>query len=276
MIRCQAMLGTFVEIQTLDPACSSVQASAAITSAFEAIQQVETLMSAHSATSDLSRINAQAHQQIITVHPWVWEVIALSKELHLQSEGLFNVGIGHVLAKKGLRPAFANHSLPIGDITDVVLLDTFQIRSRKPVHIDLGGIAKGFAVDRAVDALLAKGIREGIVNAGGDLRVFGAKEHAIKVRAPNDPSRLVNMGSLTDGALATSANYFTTIDKEGHPIGHVVHSLTQSLDLSTASFSVVAPLCVLADALTKVFMLSGNALHPCITHYQAQAFQVPA
>ena len=88
MIRCQAMLGTFVEIKTLDPGCSNAQASTAITSAFEAIKQVETLMSAHSATSDLSRINAQAHQQTITIHPWVWEVIVLSKDLYLQSEGM--------------------------------------------------------------------------------------------------------------------------------------------------------------------------------------------
>jgi thiamine biosynthesis lipoprotein len=274
MIRCQAMLGTFVEIQTLDPECPSAQAARAMTSAFDAIKLVETLMSAHSATSDLSRINTLAHQQTITVHPWVWEVIALSKDLYLQSEGLFNVGIGHVLAEKGLRPVFANHARPTGDIADIALLEKFQIRSDKPVHLDLGGIAKGFAVDRAVDALLAKGISQGVVNAGGDMRVFGAKEHAIKVRAPKDPCRLLNMGSLTDGAVATSANYFTTTDKERHPIGHVVHSQTQSLDLSPASFSVVAPLCVLADALTKVFMLSGNALHPCITHYQAQAFQV--
>ena len=189
MIRCQAMLGTFVEIQALDPECPSAQAARAMTSAFDVIKLVETLMSAHSATSDLSRINTLAHQQTITVHPWVWEVIALSKDLYLQSDGLFNVGIGHVLAKKGLRPAVANHSQPLGDITDLELLDTFQIRSRKPVHLDLGGIAKGFAVDRAVDALLAKGINQGVVNAGGDLRVFGAKEHAIKVRAPNDPRR---------------------------------------------------------------------------------------
>ena len=62
MIRCQAILGTFVEIQTLDPECSNAQASAAITSAFATIKQVETLMNAHSATSDLNRINAQAHQ----------------------------------------------------------------------------------------------------------------------------------------------------------------------------------------------------------------------
>jgi FAD:protein FMN transferase len=276
MIRCQAMLGTFVEIQTLDPECPSAQAARAMTSAFDAIKLVETLMSAHSATSDLSRINTLAHQQTITVHPWVWEVIALSKDLYLQSEGLFNVGIGHVLAEKGLRPVFANHARPTGDIADIALLEKFQIRSDKPVHLDLGGIAKGFAVDRAVDALLANGIHQGIVNAGGDMRVFGAKEHAIKVRAPNNPSLLLDIGSLKDGALATSANYFSPIEKAGHPIGHVVQSQTQTLNTSPASFSVVAPLCVLADALTKVFMLSGNPLHSCITQYRAQAFQVSA
>ena len=101
MIRCQPLLGTFVEIQTHNAEQSSAQAATAIASAFEVIQLVEARMSAHSASSDLSRINMLAHTKTVSVHPWVWQVIALSNELYLQSDGLFNVGIGHVLAEKG-------------------------------------------------------------------------------------------------------------------------------------------------------------------------------
>jgi thiamine biosynthesis lipoprotein len=276
MIRCQPLLGTFVEIQTHNAEHASAQAAIAIASAFEAIQLVEASMSAHSASSDLSRINMLAHTQTVSVHPWVWQVLALSKELYLQSDGLFNVGIGHVLAEKGLRPVFARHAQTMGDIADVELLENNQIRSHKPVHLDLGGIAKGFAVDRAVDVLLANGISEGIVNAGGDMRVFGAMAHPVQVRSPQNPILLFDMGHLSNDALATSANYFTPLEKEERPIGHIVRSQTQQLEKSPASFSVVAPLCVLADALTKIFMLSGNAHHPCMTHYQAHAFQISA
>lgn len=274
MIRCQPLLGTFVEIQTHHAECSSAQEEIAITSAFKAMKIIETSMSAHTVTSDLGRINTLAHKQTVSVHPWVWQVIALSKDLYLQSDGIFNVGIGHVLANRGLRPVFVNHSLSVGDIKDIEFLEKNQIRSQKPVHLDLGGIAKGFAVDRAVDALVANGISQGVVNAGGDLRVFGEMAHPVKIRSPKYPSLLLDMGVISDGALATSANYFTPLEKEGHPIGHIVRSQTQTLDKSPTSFSVAAPLCVFADALTKVFMLSGNAQHPCIAHYQGHAFQV--
>jgi thiamine biosynthesis lipoprotein len=155
-------------------------------------------------------------------------------------------------------------------------LEKNQIRSKKPVHLDLGGIAKGFAIDRAVDALLCSGIKEGVVNAGGDMRVFGSKPHPVKVRSPRDPNLLIDMGTLSDGSIATSANYFTTSDKNGYPIGHIVRSQAKAIEKSSDSFSVVAPLCALADALTKVFMLSGDAQHPCISKYQAQAFQLSA
>lgn len=276
MIRCQALLGTFVEIQTHTAEHSSAQVAKAIASAFEVIQLVETRMSAHSAKSDLSRVNVLAHTQAVSVHPWTWRVIALAKELYLQSDGLFNVCIGHVLAKKGLLPVFASQARAMGDIADVELLGNNHIRSKKPVHLDLGGIAKGFAVDRAVDVLLANGISEGVVNAGGDMRVFGVMAHPVQVRSPQNPSLLFDMGSLSNGALATSANYFTPLEKEGLPIGHIVRSQTQQLEKSSVSFSVLAPLCVLADALTKIFMLSGNAHHPCMTRYQAHAFQISA
>ena len=274
MIRCQPLLGTFVEIQISTEKCNHAKEVAAITSAFDAIKKVQELMSVHSAFSDLSHINALAHKQAVSVHPWVWQVISISKDLYLQSGGLFNVGIGHVLAETGARPIFTKHLKPMGDIEDIKLLEKNQIRSKKPVHLDLGGIAKGFAIDRAVDALLSSGISEGVVNAGGDMRVFGSKVHPVKVRSPKDPKLLIEMGTLSDGAIATSANYFTTSDKNGFPFGHIVRSQTKTIEKSSDSFSVVAPLCALADALTKVFMLSGDAQHPCISKYRAQAFQL--
>lgn len=274
MMRCKPILGTFVEIQAETLKCNSLQEHAAIASAFDAIQQVELLMNVHSDSSELSRINAYAHLHAVTVHPWVWQVIALSQDLYHQSDGLFNVGIGHVLARNGMRPVFVNHIGPMGDIADIELLARNQIRSQKPVHLDLGGIAKGFAIDLAVDVLQANGIDRGLVNAGGDLRVFGATAHSIQIRAPSQLHRLIEVGYLTNAAMATSANYFIPSGLDGYPSGHIVKSKEETIQKTSASFSVVASTCTLADALTKVFMLSGDAHHPCIRRYQAQAFQI--
>ena len=274
MIRCKPLLGTYVEIQAEATDLSTANILDAIDKAFEAIECVQSLMSAHTADSEVNRINQWSHQKKLTVHPWVLELLKLSKALHQHSDGLFNVSMGHVLTQHGMRPRVHHPSVEMGGINDLTIETPGYVHARKPVHLDLGGIAKGFAVDRAVDALLNSGIEQGVVNAGGDLRVFGEKAQTIHIRAPHDTSQGMRVGCLTEGAFATSANYFSNTHELGHPSGHVVRPDAQTLDTSKASFSVIAPLCAWADALTKVVMLSGNPHHPCLQRYQAQGFKV--
>jgi hypothetical protein len=89
----------------------------------------------------------------------------------------------------------------------------------------------------------------------------------ILITTRNNNIRKVEVGKLLPHCLIGE-------DKNGYPIGHIVRSQAKAIEKSSDSFSVVAPLCALADALTKVFMLSGDAQHPCISKYQAQAFQL--
>lgn len=274
MIRCKPLLGTFVEIFIRE----NEAGLEAMEHAFHAIQRVQDLMGFHNPGSELSRINEHAHQEAIEIHPWTAQVIRIAKEVHLASDGLFDCGIGHRLVAAGLLPqhiTFTNHEL--GGIKDIQFLAPDLIKSSRPVCLDLGGIAKGFAVDMAVRILISEGINSGSVNAGGDLRVFGKTAVPIKIRDPDLPERLMEIGSLKDGAIATSSLYFAKRDQQ---MSHIINPLAQTISEVHAevlgSFSVLAKECVYADALTKVLALSNNEHHPCFARFSAQALRIVA
>ncbi len=270
--RCQALLGTFVEIST------DQDDSRAVNKAFAAVKQVQNLMGFHNPLSELSQINRWAHQVSLELHPWTAQILKVAQEIHKQSNGLFNCGIGHRLVVAGLLPRHIDLSRhKFGGIEDIYFLDSQLISSAKPLCLDLGGIAKGFAVDKAVESLISSGIKSGCVNAGGDLRVFGDIPKAVQIRNPSLPNQLIDIGSLQNGAIATSGLYFANRDQQQ---SHIINPLAQKesevhMDFS-GSYSILAHECVYADALTKVLALSSGHDHPCLNHFSARAIRIPA
>lgn len=261
------LLGTYVRIRVLGAA--PAVCTAAVNAAFDAIARVQLLMSAFEPSSDLGRIQRLAHEQAVTVHPWTQEVLQLAQHLHAQSEGLFDPGVAPQLAAWGLLPNHRKRTSP-SSITQLKLQGG-QVRSAGPCHLDLGGIAKGFAVDRAIDALQAHGITRASVNAGGDLRVIGPKPEPIYLRqAHNQPPVLA--GLLQDGACATSSIDYSQQHHAGQSISALVDPRDHTAVLCPDSFSVIAPLCAVADALTKVLALTRDAALPCFAYFGAQAF----
>ena len=122
--------------------------------------------------------------------------------------------------------------------------------------IDLGGIAKGFAVDMAVASLQVQGVEDGIVNAGGDLRVFGPSTHAVTMRHPFLPgaySAPLELHRLACCSSVSSPKLPTCID----PVA------AKPLPCR-AAVTVVAPTALWADALTKIALLDGGALSPTV------------
>jgi len=269
--RCQALLGTFVEI-SIEQDDSLIS----LDDAFKAIKQIQDLMSFHDPLSELNQINQYAHLKTIQVHPWTAEVLKIAQDIHRQSDGLFNCGIGHRLVAAGLLPRQLNlSSYQLGGIEDICFITPQTIHSKKPICLDLGGIAKGFAVDKAIDVLRASGIDSACVNAGGDLRVFGDTLRSIQIRNPSKPTQLLDIGILQNGAIATSSLYFAQRD---HLPSHIINPLTEDVEQIhvnfSGSFSVIAKECVYADALTKVLALSNRHDHPCLHHFCAQAIKI--
>ncbi len=273
MTRCKPLLGTFVEISI-----GQDEVQVAVDNAFAAIQHIHDLMGFHNPHSELSQINRYAHTQAVEIHPWTAQVIQIAKEVHLQSGGLFDCGIGHRLVAAGLLPRhinFSNHDL--GGIEDIHFLAPDLIESTRPVCLDLGGIAKGFAVDMAVRVLASEGVASGSVNAGGDLRVFGNASLPICLRNPELPEELIEIGTLKDGAIATSSLYFTKRDQlESHIINPFAQNVSEVHADFSGSYSVLAKECVYADALTKVLALTNDEHHPCFKYFSAQALRIAA
>lgn len=271
MKRCRALLGTYVEITV----ASEVQDEAALNplfeNAFAAIARVGTLMSFHAADSELSRLNATAPGHALTVDPWTFEVLRLAQELHAATQGGFDCGVGDVLVRGGLLPSHGNRPADSAahrsSIADIELLADHRVRVTRTVCLDLGGIAKGFAVDRAVDVLVHSGVREAVVNAGGDLRVIGDAPQPIHVRRPLAPEQLVYLGSLSDGAMATSAPYFSA----GTQSGALVDPFAGIVLDAPASYTVLAPSCAVADGLTKALAVAGQLSPACLQRYRATA-----
>jgi thiamine biosynthesis lipoprotein len=269
MIRCKPLLGTFVEIRVED----SSPPLNVLDEAFLAIEQVQSLMGFHNPDSELSQINARSYVEPIRIHPRTAEVLRAAKEVYLQSQGVFNCGVGHRLMEAGLLPRHFNlNDDSFGGIEDLQLIEPTVVRSSLPLCLDLGGIAKGYAVDKAVEVLIANGIQTGSVNAGGDIRVFGDHSQDIQIRNPSKPHELIQIGSMTEGAIATSSLYFANRNTSSKSF--MVNPLNQEHIEFSESYSVIASRCVYADALTKVVSISGNSHHPCLSYFSAQAIRV--
>jgi thiamine biosynthesis lipoprotein len=117
---------------------------------------------------------------------------------------------------------------------------------------------------------------QGLVNAGGDLRGFGERPWPIQIRAPEQPTMLLNAGSLCDAAIATSAGYFCNAGAGSAMVAPIVDPAHGRCVLWNASISVVASHCMTADALTKVVRLAPAALPALLDHYDAQIVIVDA
>ncbi len=255
--RARPFLGTIVEITVRSD--REQVAKEAIDRAFAAISVVQRQMSFHDADSALSRVNAEAFPRPVQVDRKTFRVLALARDLHRVSGGIFDPTIAPYLEQTGFLPEFLGGLRTTEKITsfaDVELLSGNRVRFRHAgVRLDLGGIAKGFAVDEAVAVLRAAGVDSALVNAGGDLRAFGSSSFPIGIRNPCYPGRTFVSLLVKNRALATSAHYFADRLKPGARIGPFVDPRLRRLRGDLLSATVAAPSATIADALTKIVML---------------------
>jgi len=155
-----------------------------------------------------------------------------------------------------------------------VLADNHVRFLRPSVRIDLGGIAKGFAVDRAIEELRARGVRSAMVNAGGDLAAFGPDARMIHVRDPRSPARLMCQIEVSNQALASSARRFDPFRSADTSDTAVIEPKTQMPARAAHGATVCAPSCMVADALTKVVMVAGTRAASTLARFHASAIFV--
>jgi thiamine biosynthesis lipoprotein len=235
--RLRVAFGTFVAVEGEAP--DELSAERAVGEAFGALATVERVMHPTRAGSDLARLALCEPGGRVLLDPWTHELLQLCARLHGSSGGRFDPCL----------PCTA------GRLPDLDLSEAPFARVRVPLCIDLGGIAKGFAVDRAIDALRAGGCSGGLVNAGGDLAVFGARTHRIICRT----ARRNVVVKLQDAALATSEVGHARRHASRPPEHRGHYDGVDGRAAAPGAVSVTAASAAVADGLTKCLLLAPAA-----------------
>jgi thiamine biosynthesis lipoprotein len=261
--RARPLLGTLVEIRA--EAREPERARQAIEAAFAEIGVVHRLMSFHEVGSDLSRLNRARPGALVAVDPRTAEVLHAAEAFRTESEGAFDAAIAATLVALGLLPApraalDPESGAPPGD--------RILVR-RGATALDLGGIAKGYAVDRAIAVLRGFGMASVLVNAGGDLRHFGPEAAPVHLRDPADASRLVASVAVGNAALASSATSGLAGASRAVRPSPLIDARSGIPLHAQAGASVLAPSCMVADALTKVVLVTGDRQHPMLRRHGA-------
>ena len=262
--RARPLLGTFVEI-TAEGTPHDGETAHAIDAAFDAVTLVHRLMSFHERGSDVSRLNREGGYRPVAVHPWTYQVLEAAMDLQHQSTGRFDITVAPALQALRLLPA--TDGAPARTVTpgalegsSVILLPGHRVRLRHPaLRIALCGIAKGFAVDQAVNALRARGISSGLVNGGGDIAAFGPRAHRVCVRHPSQPARILSQVDLRNEGLASSGPRLGPDRVAGHAGAAIVDPTTGKAVTNIVGATVRASTCMMADALTKPVMICSDS-----------------
>ena len=263
------LMDTLVTITVVSE--SNEKAEKAIDRAFSEIEQIEKLSSFFCPGSDVSRINNAAGISPATVSPQIIDVLNKAEYVSKTTGGAFDATIGPLISlydfRRRIRPEedAIRTNLSLVNYRDLIIngekAEVFL--KRKAMRLDLGGIAKGYAADRAAEVLKRDGIRSGLVAVAGDIRTFGRKPDGspwkIGIRHPrakDGEDDVMATIELSDMAVSTSGDYERFFLSEGIRYHHLLSPVTGHPARGCRSVSVIAGESALADAFaTGVFVL---------------------
>ncbi|MGA1871145.1 MAG: FAD:protein FMN transferase [bacterium] len=266
--RSQFLMGTVVEIKIV---CDDETiAGEAIDQAFTKMREIERIMSAKDPKSMVSRINNESALHEIVIPPSLVEVIDTCLSYSADTEGAFDISIGSITKLWDF-----HQETPILPSEESVRLARKRVNykwieldkeksslslKREGMSLDLGAVAKGYSIDQAACVLKRFGISAGIINAGGDLMLFGQKPGNgpwnIGIQHPRKKNSLIENLRITDKAIVTSGDYeryFIINNKRYH---HILDPGTGWPAWGCQSVSIIAPSAMIADIIaTAVFVL---------------------
>jgi thiamine biosynthesis lipoprotein len=243
---------------------------AALVEAFAAVSEVDRLMSNYRDDSELALVNRRAAEEPVRVSDPMMSVLRAAEEVSGRSDGAFDVTVGPLVRLWGFHdhtphvptPAELDRIRPLVGYRNVQLdpaAHTVRFK-HAGVELDLGGIAKGFAVELAAGVLRAHGLT-GSVDAGGNQymvgRPAGKARWQIGIKNPDAPDELLGVLEVEAGSVSTSAQYANTLRAGTRRYGHVLDPRTLQPCEEALSATVVSPDGTLADALSKVAFVLG-------------------
>jgi len=280
------MMGTRISVRLWHEEGETARAgaAAAVDAAIAEIDRIERLMSTYIEDSTISQVNRHAAERAVPAGEELYGLVETALRVSRLTDGAFDItydSVGqHYDYRSGRRPDAATIEETIGtlDYRLVTLVpDNHAIRFERPgVRINLGGIAKGYAVERAAAVLAGAGFRHAIVTAGGDSRLLGdrgGEPWVVGVRDPRSAEAVAVRMPLADEAISTSGDYERYFEEDGVRYHHILSPATGEPARGVYSATVVGPDGVLTDALsTSVFVLGvegGLALIERLPGYEA-------
>lgn len=265
-------LGTYIEI--ISPYREAGEL------AFEEIKKIESLLSKFNPSSEIYLLNQNAKAKLSYQTLYV---IKKAKEFWEKTDGAFDISVGVLLKLWGFDSR--SYRIPdeeeIKEALDYVGLDKIKIDEqnriveiKKGMILDLGGIAKGYAVDCAVKKLKEKGINSALINIGGDIYCLGerfGKPWKVGIKDPKTKG-IRKIVELKDKAIATSGSYENYFLKDNFTYTHIFDPKKgRPVDSKVISVTIVANDCLTADALATIaFVLGKEKIEPLLKEFSAK------
>jgi thiamine biosynthesis lipoprotein len=271
-------MGTLVAITAV--ANSESLAQAAATSGFAEIRRLEELLSTWIPTSELSRVNAAAGSVGVPVGPDALAVVLRALQVADMTEGGFNIAIGPAVdawsfTEQQHIPTAAElqELIPLVDLHGIhvdVHARTITLERAK-MRIDIGGIGKGYAADRAVEMMQKAGAIGGVVALSGDIKTFGrlpsGRGFPVGIQHPRQERAILAWIDLQDEAISTAGDYERFFESEGIRYHHILDPRSLQPARRCQSVSVIAREGVLADGLdTGIFVMGPERGMELVEH----------
>jgi thiamine biosynthesis lipoprotein len=275
------VMGTFANLKTIakDPRT----AKKCVETAFAELKKVDKLMSDYKSDSEISEVNRDAFKRAVKVSKSTFEVLQKSAEFSRLSEGAFDITIAPLTelwrsaAEVNSVPSEAELAVARSKVGyEKLFLDANEMTVRFAVEgmkLDLGGIAKGYAIDRAIEAMQTGGAVGGMVDVGGDIRCFGKpprgkKTWRIGLENPaesrgSDQTMSAGAGTillilkLNNAAIATSGGYHRFVLVEGKKYSHIMDRDTGASARGMSSVTIISQSAINADALATTVSVMG-------------------
>jgi thiamine biosynthesis lipoprotein len=249
------------------------QMEAAVEAAFEEVRRLDRLLSNYRADSELSEVNRDAARRAVKVTPEMFRFLEKCVAYSRDSEGAFDItvgplmrvwgfykGTGHLPDKEEVKRALET----VGWRNILLDAENRTVRFARPgVELDPGGIGKGYAVDRMVDALKENGITSALVNAGGSsIYALGGpaegKGWPVKIRDPKAAARTVEEVNLRNQSMSTSGSYEKFFEADGKIYSHIMDPRTGYPAPGMLSVSVISDSTLDSEAWTKPYFILGR------------------
>lgn len=262
----EAIMGTAINVVLW---CDDrAQGEAAMDAVMAEMHRIDRTMSPHRPDSDLSRINQHAHDRPVPLSDEMYRLLTRAQAFSALSEGAFDItyaAVGHLYDyRAGTRPspeALAQARAAVGYQHLKLDAQARTVRFGLPgMRIDLGGFAKGHAVDNAAAILREHGIAHAHVSAGGDSRVIGdhrGRPWSIGIRDPRRPGEMVAVLPLQDVSISTSGDYERYFDVAGERCHHLIDPATGLSPNGVHSVTILADDGLTTEALSKSLFVLG-------------------